>query len=166
MISSSLGTAVTKADILPGLKTDHSLITLHISKNRNPRGPAFWKLNTSFLLDLGYINLIKKTVNEISKEYENNDEVNAALLWDTMKMKILSSSLHYSKIKKTKMKSQETKLELEIICLQKTLEESNLSEMEKNQIINEIEIRNLQREEISKHKTRRAMKERKTRNIS
>ena len=64
------------------------------------------------------------------------------------------------------MKSQETKLELEIICLQKTLEESNLSEMEKNQIINEIEIRNLQREEISKHKTRRAMKERKTRNIS
>ena len=119
LISSTLGTAVTKADILPRLKTDHSLITLHISKNKNPRGPGFWKLNTSFLLDLEYINLIKKTVNEISEEYENNDDVNAALLWDTMKMKIRSSSLHYSKIKKAKMKSQETKLELEIISLQK-----------------------------------------------
>ena len=88
LISSSLGTAVTKADILPGLKTDHSLIILHISKNNNPRGPGFWKLNTSFLLDPGYINLIKKTVNEVSEEYEHNDEVNATLLWDTMKIKI------------------------------------------------------------------------------
>ena len=88
--------------------------------------------------------MIKKTVKETSEEYENNDEVNAARLWDTMKMKIRSRSLHYSKIKKTKMKSQETTLELEIISLQKTLEESNLLEMEKNQIINEIEIRNLQ----------------------
>ena len=114
-------------------------------------------------------------MNEISEEYENNDEVNAALLWDTMKMKIRSSSLHYSKIKKAKMKSQETNLELEIISLHKTLEESNLSEMEKNQSINEIEIRNLQREEISKHKLGEqyyapsrdgTMKERKTRNIS
>ena len=82
MISSSLGTAVTKADILPGLKTDHSLITLHISRNKNPRGPGFWKLNTSFSLDIEYINLIKKTVKETSEEYEKyekNDEVNAAL---------------------------------------------------------------------------------------
>ena len=79
-------------------KSRHSLITLHISKNKNPRGPGFWKLNTSFLFDLEYINLIKKTVKEISEEYENNDEVNAALLWNTMKMKIRSSSLH-SKIK-------------------------------------------------------------------
>ena len=82
MISSSLGTAVTKADILPGLKTDHSLITLQISRNKNPRGPGFWKLNTSFSLDIEYINLIKKTVKETSEEYEKyekNDEVNAAL---------------------------------------------------------------------------------------
>ena len=100
-MSSSLDTAVTKADILPGLKTDHSLITIHISKNKNPRGPVFLKLNTSFLLDPEYINLIKKTVNEVSEEYDHNDEVNAALLWDTMKMKIRSSSLHYSKKKKT-----------------------------------------------------------------
>ena len=62
MISSSLTTAITNADILPGYKTDHSLITIHLASNSNPRGPGFWKLNTSFLLDSEYIELIKKTV--------------------------------------------------------------------------------------------------------
>ena len=47
MISSSLTTAITKADILPGYnyKTDHSLITIHLASNSNPRSPGFWKLN-------------------------------------------------------------------------------------------------------------------------
>ena len=51
------------------------------------------------------------------------------------------------------MKSQEANLELDILSLQKALEKSNLSEMEKNQINNELEAKNLQREEISKYKT-------------
>jgi len=41
LTSSSLSTAITNADILPGLKTDHSLITIHLSNNANPRGPGF-----------------------------------------------------------------------------------------------------------------------------
>ncbi|CAH3027624.1 unnamed protein product, partial [Porites evermanni] len=47
LTSNSLSSAITKADILPGYKTDHSLITLHLANNTNPRGPGFWKLNTS-----------------------------------------------------------------------------------------------------------------------
>ena len=40
---------VSSVDILPGLKTDHSLLTLSISSHSNPKGRGFWKLNTSFL---------------------------------------------------------------------------------------------------------------------
>ena len=80
MISSSLTTAVTNAGILPGYKTDHSLITIHLASNSNPRGPGFWKLNTSFLLDSEYIELIKKTIDEVEKEYRNNDDVDPVLL--------------------------------------------------------------------------------------
>ena len=40
MISSSLITAITNADILPGYRTDHSLITIHLAGNNNPRGPG------------------------------------------------------------------------------------------------------------------------------
>ena len=107
LISSSLGTVVTKVDILPGFKTDNSLITIHILNDKNPRGPGFWKLNISFLSETEYINLIKKTIIEEINDYEDNKEVNAALLCDTMKMKIHSSSLHYAKEKKSKMRSQE-----------------------------------------------------------
>ena len=34
LTSNSLSLAITKADILPGYKTDHSLITLHLANNR------------------------------------------------------------------------------------------------------------------------------------
>ena len=75
-----------------GFKTDHSLITLHLTNNTNPREPGFWKLNTSELLsDEEYIGLIKKTIKEVANEYKNNNEMDATLLWDTMKMKIRSS---------------------------------------------------------------------------
>ena len=56
-ISSSLTTAITNADFLPGHKTDHSLIAIHLASNNNPRGPDFWNLNKSFLLDSEYIEL-------------------------------------------------------------------------------------------------------------
>ena len=38
-------------DIVPGYKTDHSMISLQISLHHNPWGRGFWKLNTSFLQD-------------------------------------------------------------------------------------------------------------------
>ena len=55
-------------------------------------------------------------------------QVEAVLLWDTMEMKIRSSSLHYAKKKKTKMKSKESSLETDILSLQRRLEGNNLSE--------------------------------------
>ena len=97
MISSSLTTAITNADILPW---HHPLITIHLASNNKPRGPGFWKLNTSFLLDSEFIELIKKTIDEVAMENRNNDDVDAVLLWDTMKMQIRSSSLKYAREKK------------------------------------------------------------------
>ena len=103
MISSSLTTAITNADILPVVRPIRdSLTTIHLASNNNPRGPGFWKLNTSFLLDSEYIELIKKTIDEVAMENRNNDDVDAVLLWDTIKMQILSSSLKYAREKKAK----------------------------------------------------------------
>ena len=128
MISSSLTTAITNAEILPGDKTDHSLITIHHASNSNPRGQGFWKLNTSFLLDSEYIELIKNTIDEVVKEYRNNDDVDTVLLWDTIKMQIRSSWLKYATEKKDKIKSKENTLESDICSLRKKLQEENLSD--------------------------------------
>ena len=158
MTSSSLSTTITNADILPGYKTDHSLISIQWTNNANPRGPGFWKLNTSFLLDEEYVGLIKKTITDPANECVNNNKIYAILLWDTMKIQIRSSSLNYARRKnKAIMKSLESKLESEILSLQKELEENNVFENEKVQIYSEIDVKILQREEISKYKTQRAM---------
>ena len=42
LISQSFLGNVTLTDILPGFKTDHSMIILKISLHSNPRGPGFW----------------------------------------------------------------------------------------------------------------------------
>ena len=49
------------------------------------------------------------------------------------------------------------KLESEILSLQKGLEENNISENEKVQIYSDIDVKVLQRKEISKYKTRGAI---------
>ena len=89
--SSKREQTTSRADIVPGFKVKHSLITLHLTNNINTRGPGFWKLNTSLLSDGEYIILIKKTIKEEANEYKNNNEVDATLLRDTMKMKIRST---------------------------------------------------------------------------
>ena len=157
MISSSLTIAITNADILPGYKTDHSLITIHLASNSNPRGPGFWKLNTSFLLDSEYIELIKKTIDEVAEEYRNNDDVDAVLLWDTMKMQIRSSSLKYARERKAKIKSKENTLDSDISSLRKKLEEENPSNAVKSEIYNELDIKTLQLEKIAQYQTRGAI---------
>ena len=43
------------------------------------------------------MDLIKKTIKEVANEYKNNNEMDATLLWDTMKMKIRSSSVSRKK---------------------------------------------------------------------
>ena len=157
MISSSLTTAITNADILPGYKTDHSLITIHLASNSNPRGPGFWKLNTTFLLDSEYIELIKKTIDEEAKEYRNNDDVDAVLLCDTMKMQIGSSSLKYAREKKAKIKSKTNTLESDISSLRKKLKEENPSDAVKSEIYKELDIKTLQLEKIAQYQTRGAI---------
>ena len=55
------------------------------------------------------------------------------------------------------MKSQENRLENDIASLEKRLDKEHLSETEKNQILDELTARKLQREEISILKTKGAI---------
>ena len=110
--------------------SDHSLITLTLMNNSNPRGPGFWKLNASLLADAEYNDLIRKTINEAAKEYQNNNEVDAILLWDTMKTKIRSSSLCYARQKKNQMSSKENYLDKKSTYRHKRLDEAHVTAME------------------------------------
>ena len=91
---------ITSTDILPGFKTDHSMIIWKISLHSNPRGPGFWKLNTSLLADTNYIELIKLTIQQTREEHENDDSINPSLLWDMIKLKVREKSLSFMSAKK------------------------------------------------------------------
>ena len=73
---------VTHTDISPGFKTDHSMVTIQVELHTNPRGPRFWKLNTSFLSETEYINQIRTTIEGVKDEYQNDKSVNASLPWE------------------------------------------------------------------------------------
>ena len=124
LISSSLCTNTLEIHILLGYKTDHSLITLSISTQSNPRGPSFWKLNTLLLSDLDYVKLIEKTIQKVSKQYKSDHDVDEILLWEMIKMQIRADSISLAKQKRFKQKNQETLLEAKILELQKMIDKN------------------------------------------
>ena len=96
----------------------------------NQRGPGFWKLNTSFLSDIDYVNQIRTAIQEVLAEYENDDDVNPALLWEMIKLKVREQSLKYAADKKTKLNRKEEELEKRINVLQTLIESSHIGEQD------------------------------------
>ena len=135
LISQSVIGDVTNADIVPGYKTDHSMITLDLSLHTNRRGPGLWKLNTSFLTETEYVNLIKATIKEVQGEYEKDDMVNRVLLWDMIKLKIRGKSVQYAANKAKKTKDREVELEQAISKLELKMDNGDSSEMENSELV-------------------------------
>ena len=101
LISNGLYSKVANADITPDYKTDHSVITLGLTIQSNPKGPGLWKLNTSFLSEIGYVNKVKLIINETTQQYKDDNEVDDSLLWEMIKLKIRELSIKYGSYKKT-----------------------------------------------------------------
>lgn len=68
--------------VVHGYRTDHSGIILNLKLNQNERGRGYWKFNNSLLRDNDYIQLVKKTIEEVKNTYKidiilgNNNENN------------------------------------------------------------------------------------------
>ena len=134
LISQSVIGDVTNTDIVPGYKTDHSMITLDLSLHANSRGPGLWK----FLTETAYDNLIKATIKEVQDEYENDDMVNPALLWDMIKLKIREKSLQYAANKTKKTKDREAELEHAIFKLELKMDNGDSSEIDNLELVEQL----------------------------
>jgi exonuclease III len=119
LISKHLEYVVVKTDILPGRRSDHSLISLKIElQNRDRRGKGFWKLNTSLLKDELYLKQMRDCISECKEKY--NDLEDKRLLWDVTKCEIRSKTISYACHKSKINKQMEKELtdrvkELEIL---------------------------------------------------
>ena len=122
LVSASIACRVSKADILPGYKTDHSLCTMEVNYHSNKRGPGFWKLNSALLSENEYINDVKATIAQTLTQYENDAEVDEVLLWEMIKLEIRATSIRYSKTKMKGIRKIEDTIESEITSLERQLE--------------------------------------------
>ena len=125
---------ITHADITMGFKTDHSLITISAPLHSNQRGPGNWKLNTSFLSDANYVNQIRTTFKKVTDEYVNDDNVNATLMWEMIKLKIREQSVKYAKDRRTKTSRREDEIKKAINVLQELIESSKNGDRKKRSL--------------------------------
>ena len=67
-ISNSLQEVITHAHFFAALSTDHSPVTISISKSKNRiHGHVFWKFNSSLLSDQNYVTKTKKPHSNLSQ---------------------------------------------------------------------------------------------------
>lgn len=119
LVSKHMEYTVVKTDILPGRRSDHSLISLKIElQNRNRRGKGFWKLNTSLLKDEPYLTQIRECIRQCKENYKDLED--KRLVWDVTKCEIRAKTISYACHKSKLNKQMEKELtdrisELEIL---------------------------------------------------
>ena len=98
--------------ILPGFRTDHSIISLALLFDRGNRGPGYWKFNTALLSDHDFVDKLNKT---IEVEIDGSQKLSRKQRWESLKLAIRNSAIQYAinrkKSNKNKLDVLERKLE-------------------------------------------------------
>ena len=118
LTSVCIANSAKTVEILPGYRTDHSFVKITFSKDAQNRGPGFFKLNTSLLLQKGYVDKIKALISQKKEEYKNQN-VNPNLLWETIKSDIRGETIKYSILKKKERGKRVKNIEKELDILEK-----------------------------------------------
>ena len=69
LVSNILTDIMTNSEILPGYRTDHSILQLTLKQSKFEKGRGYWKFNTDLLTNKNYLDLIHKTIEEIKLQY-------------------------------------------------------------------------------------------------
>ena len=151
LISLDLANIIQSTKISNGYKTDHSFISLAIAKNTVKRGPGFFKLNTSLLLDNMYVEKIKALIDNKTMEYRD-ENIEPDLLWETIKSDIRGETIKYSSSKKKQDQKREKEIEQELSLLEQRRYETNNQD-----IIEKIETLNTELQNIYEKRTQGIM---------
>lgn len=117
LISEDFFSDIDEVNILPGYRTDHSMILLSFKFNKFSRGHSYWKFNNSLLKDSTYVAEIKNVINRVKEQYALPVEnilaneippkdliftINDQLFFEVLLMEIRGKTISYSSfLKKT-----------------------------------------------------------------
>ena len=137
LISTNLVNITEQILITNGFRSDHSLISITLSRANTPRGPGFYKLNTSLLLDNNYKQIIHNIIIDRTRAYREQN-LSADLLWEMVKMDIRGESIKYSKNKNKEKNKRNKEIEKELDELEQLREGPNKDVI--NTRINELKV--------------------------
>ena len=73
LITEDLVGNIDNTSILPGFRSDHSIVMMEHDSTIQPRGRGYWKLNTSIFSDRDYVKSINNCIDEAKLTYENEN---------------------------------------------------------------------------------------------
>ena len=157
LMSRELMSCLDSVNILPGYRTDHSMVTLDIRLLTFNRGRGFWKFNNSLLRDEEYIRKVKQCISETRREYavmiydpRNLDRLSAEticftiddqMFLDILLMKVRMATISYTVHKKKRDRDRERDIEARLTHLQNVADQNDIHEETAEE-----EIMNLERE--------------------
>ena len=118
LISDNVANSVISCTHKASFKSDHSVVMLKIELKQEAKGPGYFKLNNSLLLDEEYKEKIKHSINEITTI---NKDANPNTLWELIKGTIRNETIKYATFKKKQNSENETRLINELQTLEKDL---------------------------------------------
>lgn len=144
LTSQALQDQITKVDIIPALKTDHSAIILKITgSSHEEKGKGFWKMNNSYLDEETYVkHLLEHKDNWLT---ETKDIDDPRVVWEYIKYKIREFSIKYSKQRARERNQSEKLLRSQLHSLEEALDTADKAEDENklkeqiNQVQGELE---------------------------
>ena len=127
LIGNHLQPDIKNTDIIPGIATDHSAITLTLdSQGVERHGPSFWRFNSSLLTDSNYISQLKENYITWKASNINNS---FSQLWEFLKFKIRDFSIQYSKQKAKVRRENMEKIKNELSELEQHLNHKDLNQI-------------------------------------
>ena len=107
LITQGIANSTENASYAHGYKTDHSMVKLNIRSGANPRGPGYWKFNSTLLHDKEFVERANDLIDSASRKYNT---ANAADRWEMCKNDVTDWAIHRSKTisKSRKQKYNET----------------------------------------------------------
>ena len=140
--SETLLPIISEAKIIPGYRSDHSMITMQLNLTKQKRGKGFYKMNTSLLKDKTYIQIIERTVRDTISTYalpvyspffvqdcpaEVEITMSWSLFWETLILNMRTETISYSIKKRKKFTEEESKVIREIQAME-NMDECNDSD--------------------------------------
>ena len=161
IVSESLVSMISEVTIVPGYRSDHSIVTMELNLTNQKRGKGFFKMNTSLLMDKDFGQIIEKAKRDTVSVYslpvyshsfiqecptEVEMTISWSLFWETFILNLRTETITYSIYKRRRSNEEEFKYIRDIQKMEKV--EGNMS----NEMQSRLTIYREKLEEIRKTK--------------